>query len=204
MKDSQQMLKRITKELAGIESEITQLRERICALDTRRKHLKIAQSVLRELQPIVGDECDVYTGARLVQSAGQTAMPQHFLLSSAARSISLEAVMQMSETEAREAFASIRWYERNGNPCCPRCSCPDLYTCKAENRWKCKECGYRFSVTSGTIFASRKLAIRDILAAIAIFVNGAKGYSASQLSRDLDVQYRTAWLLVHKLREALC
>jgi transposase-like protein len=193
MKNNQQLFKRITKELAGIESEITQLRERIRALDTRRKHLKITQSVLRESQPI---DCD--------QRGAHTDAPQHFLLASAARTISLEAVMQMSETEAREAFAGVRWYERNGNPCCPRCSCPDLYTCKAENRWKCKGCGYRFSVTSGIVFASRKLAIRDILAAIAIFANGAKGYSALQLSRDLDVQYRTAWLLAHKLREALC
>src|SRR5207237_939879 len=41
------------------------------------------------------------------------------------------------------------------------------------------------------------------LLAIAIFVNGAKGHSALQLSRDLDVQYKTAFVLAHKLREAL-
>jgi hypothetical protein len=58
-------------------------------------------------------------------------------------------------------------------------------------------------VTSGTIFASRKLAIGDILLAIAIFTNGAKGHSALQLSRDLDVQYRTAFVMAHKLREAM-
>jgi hypothetical protein len=61
----------------------------------------------------------------------------------------------------------------------------------------------RFSVTSGTIFASRKLPLRDILAAIAIFVNGAKGHSALQLSRDLDCQYKTAFVLAHKIREAM-
>ena len=55
----------------------------------------------------------------------------------------------------------------------------------------------------GTIFSSRKLAIRDILAAIAIFTNGAKGHSALQLSRDLDVQYKTAFVLSHKIREAI-
>ena len=61
----------------------------------------------------------------------------------------------------------------------------------------------QFSVTSGTIFASRKLPIRDYLLAIAIFVNGAKGHSALQLSRDLDCQYKTAFVLAHKLREAM-
>src|SRR5262249_40125529 len=41
------------------------------------------------------------------------------------------------------------------------------------------------------------------LAAIAIFVNGAKGISALQLGRDLNVQYKTAFVLAHKLREAM-
>ncbi len=45
--------------------------------------------------------------------------------------------------------------------------------------------------------------LRDILAAIAIFVNGAKGHSALQLSRDFDCQYKTAFVLCHKIREAL-
>jgi hypothetical protein len=45
---------------------------------------------------------------------------------------------------------------------------------------------------------------RSLGVAIAIFVNGAKGYSALQLSRDLDVQYKTAFVLSHKIREALC
>ncbi len=49
----------------------------------------------------------------------------------------------------------------------------------------------------------RKRPIRDYLLAIAIFVNGAKGHSALQLSRDLDCQYKTAFVLAHKLREAM-
>jgi hypothetical protein len=58
-------------------------------------------------------------------------------------------------------------------------------------------------VTSGTIFHSRKLAIRDYLAAIAIFCNNVKGISALALGRDLGVQYKTAFVLAHKLREAM-
>jgi transposase-like protein len=45
--------------------------------------------------------------------------------------------------------------------------------------------------------------MRDILLAVAIFVNGAKGHSALQLSRDLDCQYKTAFVLAHKIREAV-
>ena len=58
-------------------------------------------------------------------------------------------------------------------------------------------------MTSGTIFASRKLAFVDLLGAICLFVNASKGLSAVQLSRDLDVQHKTAFVLMHKLREAM-
>lgn len=76
-------------------------------------------------------------------------------------------------------------------------------TLAAARRFTCVGCHNHFSVTSGTIFASRKLSFTDPLAAIVIFVNGAKGVSALQVSRDLDVQYKTAFVLSHKLREAM-
>ena len=49
----------------------------------------------------------------------------------------------------------------------------------ARKIWKCKACSHQFSITSGTLFASRKLPIRTYLLAIAIFVNGAKGHAAA-------------------------
>ena len=117
--------------------------------------------------------------------------------------LSLDKIMCMSETEVFEAFKRIRWKITHGQPLCPRCGCDVLYTCKAESLWKCKGCSYRFSVTSGTIFASRKLPLRDILAAIAILTNEGESHSAMKLSRDLDVQYRTAWELAHKIRDTM-
>jgi transposase-like protein len=84
-----------------------------------------------------------------------------------------------------------------------RCARLDVHEIKTRKIFKCTACSGQFSLTSGTIFASRKLAIRDILAAIAIFMNGAKGHSALQLSRDMNVQYKTAFVLLHKLREAM-
>src|SRR5690606_3169372 len=50
---------------------------------------------------------------------------------------------------------------------------------------------------------SHKLPFTDMLAAIAILSNAAKGVSAMQLSRDINVQHKTAWVLAHKLREAM-
>lgn len=132
-------------------------------------------------------------------------MSQHFLLSAAARSLSLAQVARLSDEEAHAKFVAIRWADNDGKPYCPRCGCTRLSAITTRNLWKCgaKECRYMFSVTAGTIFADRKRPIRDYLLAIAIFANGAKGHSALQLSRDLDCQYRTAFVLAHKLREAL-
>ena len=128
-------------------------------------------------------------------------MSQHFLLSAQARTLSLVKVMRLSDEDAYQVFKEMRW--PGGEPVCPKCGCMAVYTYKARKIFKCKACDAQFSFTTGTIFASRKLAIRDILAAIAIFVNGAKGISALQLSRDLNVQYKTAFVMAHKLREVM-
>jgi len=128
---------------------------------------------------------------------------QHFLLSAAARTLSLSAVARMSGDEAAATFQRIRWSDNGGEAYCPRCGCLDVRKLATRPVWKCKGCGYHFSVTAGTIFADRKRPIRDYLLAIAIFTNGAKGHSALQLSRDLACQYKTAFVLAHKLREVI-
>ena len=130
-------------------------------------------------------------------------MAQHFFLSAKARTLSLKAIFRMSDDEAHAAFTAIRFADNGGAAFCPRCECTATYAYAARRIWKCQACNHQFSVTSGTIFASRKLPIRDLLAATAIFVNAVKGISALQLGRDLDVQYKTAFVLAHKLREAL-
>jgi ribosomal protein L37AE/L43A len=130
-------------------------------------------------------------------------MSQHFLLSAAARTLSLSAVARMADEEADAKFVEIRWSDNNGEPYCPECGCLKVYAFTTRKLWKCAACRYQFSVTARTIFSDRKRPIRDYLLAIAIFANGAKGHSALQLSRDLDCQYKTAFVLAHKLREAM-
>lgn len=130
-------------------------------------------------------------------------MTQHFLLSAQARTISLKAVFTMGETKAYETFCAMRWPETDGEAVCPRCGCVETYDIATRRKFKCVACHHQFSVTSGTIFASRKMSFTDLLAAIVIFVNGAKGVAALQLSRDLACQYKTAFVLTHKLREAM-
>lgn len=128
---------------------------------------------------------------------------QHFLLSLAARDLPVSRVARMGEEEAYDTFCRIRWAATDGVPVCPRCNCRESYSISTRRKFKCRSCHRQFSVTSGSIFASRKLAFRDYLLAIAIFVSGAKGTSALRLSQELGVQYKTAFVLAHKLREAM-
>lgn len=130
-------------------------------------------------------------------------MSQHFLLSSKARTLSLSAVARMTEEEARDTFRKLRWADNGGEPYCPKCGCLKVTALATRPVWKCSGCKHQFSVTSGTIFADRKRSVRDYLLAIALFTNGAKGHSALQLSRDLNCQFKTAFVLLHKLREAM-
>ncbi|MBS3648549.1 IS1595 family transposase [Pseudaminobacter sp. 19-2017] len=130
-------------------------------------------------------------------------MAQHFLLSAEARTLSLRDIYRGGEQSAYETFKRMRWADTHGQPVCPACGCLDSKPIKDRPTFRCIACNKQFSVTSGTIFASRKMAYVDLLAAICIFVNAAKGLSALQLSRDIDCQYKTAFVLSHKLREAL-
>lgn len=131
-------------------------------------------------------------------------MAQHFLLSANARTLSIVKIAMMSETEIFEIFKAIRWSATNGEPTCPCCgSMRKPYNIKARQQFRCKDCFHTFSVTSGTLFASHKLPLKTYLLAIAIFTNSVKSLSALQLSRELDVQYKTAWVLSHKIRESL-
>lgn len=130
-------------------------------------------------------------------------MAQHFLLTAASRTLSLRSIYKAGEDAAYQTFCEMRWPETNGEAVCPRCGCCEAYNITTRRKFKCKGCYHQFSVTSCTIFASRKMDFVDLLAAICIVVNAAKGVSMIQLSRDLDCQYKTAFVLAHKLREAM-
>src|SRR5580658_4465019 len=133
-------------------------------------------------------------------------MSSHFLLSARARTLSLATVLRLTDAEAEQAFMLVRWHATDGKPVCPHCECAIVWDCRKANgapRWRCKACRKSFSVTSGTLFAYAKMPLRNYLAAIAIFCNEVKGKSALALSRDLGTQYKTAFVLAHKLREAM-
>lgn len=111
----------------------------------------------------------------------------------------------MSDEEAFAEFVAIRFAENEGKPSCPWCGHREAYAISTRRKWKCraKTCRRQFSATSGTIFADRKLGYRDILRAVAFFANSVKGISAIRLSLELEISYKSAFVLAHKFREAL-
>ncbi len=131
---------------------------------------------------------------------------QHFLQSPAAKTLSLAKVFRMSDAEAETMFRKLRWSETSGEPVCPHCGGLNAYECRRPNgllRFRCRECKKHFTIASGTLFAFHKLPLRAYLAAIAVFCNEVKGKSALAMSRDLGTSYKAAWVLLHKLREAM-
>lgn len=105
-----------------------------------------------------------------------------------------------SEETCINYLAQQRWGEV---PCCPHCGNTKAwktnrgYTCAA------KECSKKFSVTTGTIFENTKLSLRLWFATIYLCTAHKKGISSLQLSRDLNITQKTAWFLLHRVREML-
>jgi transposase-like protein len=133
-------------------------------------------------------------------------MAQHFLLSAAARSLSAAKIMRMSDSGVENVFLRLRWPATDGKPVCPSCGCTICYPCPrsaSQPRWRCKACRRDISITSGTLFSWHKLPLRTYLLAVVAFCNEVKGKSLLALSRELDVQYKAAFVLAHKIREAM-
>lgn len=115
-------------------------------------------------------------------------MAQHFLLSAAARTLKLKDVYRMSDDEAFKAFAAVRFAENGGEAFCPDCGCTEPYFIATRRKWKCRACGKQFSATSGTIFASCKMAFVDLLAAICIWAIEVRLHPAQQHERQHMLQ----------------
>ena len=71
--------------------------------------------------------------------------------------------------------------------------------------WKCysKECRKQFTVTVGTVFESRHIPLHKMLQALYLMSANKKGCSAHQLHRTLEITYKSAWFLAHRIREAM-
>ena len=105
-----------------------------------------------------------------------------------------------SEERCRQHLEGLRWPD---SVRCPRCESPKCYYTSTRAQWECDVCGYHFSVTSGTMLHDTHLPLRKWLMAIYLMVEAKKGVSALQLKRTLDIAYKTAWYLCHRIRAAM-
>jgi transposase-like protein len=99
-----------------------------------------------------------------------------------------------------ELLESLRW--PNG-AFCHKCGSVKAYKIKNRFLYECADCQHQFSVTSGTIMHRSHLPLTKWILAIALIANAKKGVSACQLARDLQVTYKTAWYLGHRIRRAM-
>ncbi len=71
--------------------------------------------------------------------------------------------------------------------------------------WKCKEkeCRKQFTVKVGTVFEHGRIPLNKMLQAVYLLCCSKKGCSSHQLHRVLDITYKSAWFLSHRIREAM-
>lgn len=132
-------------------------------------------------------------------------MPPHFLLSPIARSLSddeFNLLITESEPLAHAFFMLHRWGSLT-EQVCPRCGVFRSHMRRERHRqWRCRDCGHDFSLKSGSLFEGTKLPMWLIVKAVYLFATNSKGRSAVDLSHKLNISYRAAYLLLHKIRSA--
>jgi transposase-like protein len=114
-----------------------------------------------------------------------------------------------NEDKAREALEMVRWPE---GPICAQCGNTDpekiakVAGTKHTHRpglYYCNECKGQFTVTVGTVFERSKVPLTKWWMAAHMFNSGKNGVSAHEIHRTLAVTYKTAWFMMHRLREAM-
>src|SRR3989304_3016732 len=111
------------------------------------------------------------------------------------------------ETSAFAHLEAVLWPD---GPTCPHCGNADSKRItRLEGKahrlgvHKCNECRKQFTVKVGTVFESAHIPLHKMLQAVYLMSASKKGCSAHQLHRTLEVTYKTAWFLAHRIREAM-
>lgn len=105
-----------------------------------------------------------------------------------------------NENICKSYYEQHRW---NGNVICPHCGSEKPY--RTNRGFKCsnKDCYKKFSVTVGTIFENSKIGLRTWFAAMFLISTSKKGVSSLQLATQLGITQKTAWFVLHRIREML-
>lgn len=112
------------------------------------------------------------------------------------------------EEKAFEYLQSVLWAD---GIVCPHCGGVERITKVKANPakrirlglWRCGDCKGQFTVKVGTVFEHLRIPLHKALQAVYLMTSSKKGISAHQLHRVLEVTYKTAWFLAHRIREAM-
>lgn len=120
-----------------------------------------------------------------------------------------------TEAEAYELLEQLRW---GNQPVCPHCAAGNpmfIRPMNGETRrtrtgsmsarrvWKCRQCRKQFSVLTGTIFHGSKIPVRTWLFVIFEMCASKNGVAAREIERKYDLTPKTAWFMLHRIREAM-
>lgn len=107
-----------------------------------------------------------------------------------------------SEARCQAALQAARW--PNGFAC-PKCAgaARTSFVRGGLPYWQCAACAHQCSLISGTVFESTKLPLSRWFLAMQLLTQSKNNVSALELMRQLGVSYRTAWLIKHKVMEAM-
>jgi transposase-like protein len=102
----------------------------------------------------------------------------------------------------REYLVATRWPDGVE---CPRCGSKNVKFSEKYNRWQCGSHHERrqFTLKTGTIFEESPLGLDKWLAAMWLLVNSKNGVSSHEVSRSIGVTQKSAWFMLHRLREVL-
>jgi len=104
------------------------------------------------------------------------------------------------EAKCRTYIERLRWPD---GVRCPACQSVKISRIVARHQFDCDSCRYQFSATAGTIFHDTHLPLWKWFLATYLLCESRKGMSANQMKRQLDVSYKTAWYLCHRIRAAM-
>jgi len=122
--------------------------------------------------------------------------------------VSFSRLLKWTERDCRDYLERIRWPD---GPVCPRCGAPGPYRIarrsktknKVQHLYSCRNCKRQFSATVGTIFEGSKMPLRKWFSAIYLMCAFKRGISAYEIHVQTRMSYRSAWLICHRIREAL-
>ncbi len=121
--------------------------------------------------------------------------------------------MNITDPTFQDDAKARKWLEAQiwpNGPECPHCGNADGGKIKAlegkttrPGLFKCNECREQFTVTVGTVMERSKIPLRKWAMAMFVMAAAKKGISAHQMHRMMDIPYKTAWFLMHRIREAM-